>query len=87
MENEIQKQQISLKKEAEKAMRKVGVTVSFDEESVNIGEKSYTEWTEGFKKLKKILTDGQKGIRNEVWLRKSFKVKYPSNIVKKTLAG
>ena len=85
--NEIQKQQISLKKEAEKAMRKVGVIVSFDEGSVDIGEKSYTEWTEGLKKLKKILTDGQNGIRNKVWLRKSFTVKYPSNIVKKTLAG
>ena len=68
-------------------MRKVGVIVSFDEGSVDIGEKSYTEWTEGLKKLKKILTDGQNGIRNKVWLRKSFKVKYPSNIVKKTLAG
>ena len=41
--NEIQKEQISLKKEAEKAMRKVELTVSFDEGSVIIGEESYTE--------------------------------------------
>ena len=41
--NEIRKEQISLKKEAEKAMRKVEVTVSFDEGSVIIGKESYTE--------------------------------------------
>ena len=58
--NEIQKEQISLKKEVEKAMRKVEVTVSFDERSVIIGEESHTEWKEGWKKLKKILTEGQK---------------------------
>ena len=36
--NESQKEQISLKKEEEKAMRKVEVTVSFDEGSIIIGE-------------------------------------------------
>ena len=41
-------------------MRKVEVTVSFDERSVIIGEESYTEWKEGWEKLKKILTEGQK---------------------------
>ena len=58
--NESQKEQISLKKKAEKAMRKVEVTVSFDEGSVIIGEESYTGWKEGWKKLKKILTERQK---------------------------
>ena len=58
--NESQKEQISLKKEAEKAMRKVEVTVSFDEGSVIIGEESYTEWKGAWKKLKKILIEGQK---------------------------
>ena len=29
----------------------------------------------------------KKGISNKVWQRRSFKVKYPSNIVNKTLAG
>ena len=36
--NESQKEQVSLKKEEEKAMRKVEVTVSFDEGSIIIGE-------------------------------------------------
>ena len=51
--NESQKEQISLKKKAEKAMRKVEVTVSFDEGSVIIGEESYTEWKEGWKQRQK----------------------------------
>ena len=58
--NESQNEQTSLKKEAAKAMRKVNVTVSFYEGSVIIGEEGYTEWKEAWKKLKKILTDGQK---------------------------
>ena len=58
--NKIQKEQISLKKEAEKAMRKVEVTVSFGEGSAIIGEGYYPEWKEGWKKLKKILTEEQK---------------------------
>ena len=41
--NGSQKEQISLKQEAEKAMRMVEVTVSFDEGSVIIGKESYTE--------------------------------------------
>ena len=55
--NGSQKEQISLKK---KAMRKVGVTVSIGEGSVIIGKESYIEWKEGWKKLKKLLTEGQK---------------------------
>ena len=58
--NEIQKEQISLKKESEKAMRKAEVNVSFDEGSVIIGKESYTKWKKGWEKLKKILTEGQK---------------------------
>ena len=57
--NERQKEQISLEKEAKKAMRKIEVTVSFDEGNEVIGEESYTEW-KGWKKLNKILTGGQK---------------------------
>ena len=57
--NEIQKEQISLKKEAEKAIRKVEVIASFDEGSVVIGEESYTEWKERWEKLKNILNEGQ----------------------------
>ena len=58
--NEIQIEQTSLKKEAEKATIKVEVAVSFYEGSVIIGQESYTEWKEAWKKLRKILTDGQK---------------------------
>ena len=39
-------------------MRKVEVTVSFDEGCVTIGEESYTEWEGAWKKLKKILIEG-----------------------------
>ena len=68
-------------------MRKVEVTVSFDEGSVIIGEESCTEWKEGWKKLKKILADGQKRNKQQSLAERSFRVKYPSIIVKKTLAG
>ena len=49
------KEQISLKKEAEKAMRKAEVTVPFYEGIVIIGEESYTEWKGSWTKLKKDL--------------------------------
>ena len=58
---------------------------AFDEGIAIIDEESYTEWKEGWKKLEKILTEGEKRISNKVWQRKSFKVKYPSK--KKTVAG
>ena len=41
--NKSRKEQISLKKEAEKAMRKVQATASFDEGSVSISKEIYTE--------------------------------------------
>ena len=41
-------------------MRKAEVAVSIDEEKVIIGKESCTEWKEGWKKLKKILDEGQK---------------------------
>ena len=45
--NESQKEQISLKKEAKKAMRKVKINVSFEEGSIVIGKENYTEWKKG----------------------------------------
>ena len=51
--NKSRKEQISLKKEAEKAMRKVQATVSFDEGSVSISKEIYTEWKEGCKKTER----------------------------------
>ena len=41
-------------------MRYVSATVSFDKESVKIGDERYTDWKVGWKKLKKISRDGQK---------------------------
>ena len=45
--NESQKEQISLKKKAEKEMRKVKINVSFEKGSVIIGKENYTEWKKG----------------------------------------
>ena len=75
--NESQKEQISLKKEAEKAMRKVEVTVSFDEGSVIIGEKSYTDWKGTWKKLEKILTEGQKRNKQKCLAEKELQSEIP----------
>ena len=50
--NEIRKEQTSLKREAEEAMRNVSATVSFDEGSVIIGEERYTDWKVEWKELK-----------------------------------
>ena len=75
--NESQKEQISLKKEAEKAMRKVEVTVSFDEGSVIIGEESYTEWKGAWKKLKKILIEGQKRNKQQSLAEKELQSEIP----------
>ena len=58
--NEIQKEQISLKKEKEKTTRMVEVAVSFDEGTVTISEESYIEWKVGWKKLKKTINEKQK---------------------------
>ena len=75
--NESRKEQISLKKEAEKAMRKVEVTVSFDEGSVIIGEESYTEWKGAWKKLKKILIEGQKRNKQQSLAEKELQSEIP----------
>ena len=58
--NEIRKEQTSLKREAEKAMRNVNAIVPFGEGSITIGEERYTEWNVEWKELKRILSEGQK---------------------------
>ena len=45
--NEIRKEQISLKREAERIMRDVNTIVSFDEGSIAIGEEKCTDWKDG----------------------------------------
>ena len=86
---EIRKEQTSLKREAEKAMRNISAIVSFDEESVIIGEERYTDWKVGWKTLKKILSKGQKRNKQQVLQRKSpsYKAKYQNNMAKTTLGG
>ena len=76
--NESRKEQISLRKEAEKAMTKVEVTVSFDEGSIIIGEESYTEWKGAWKKLKKILIEGQKTNKQQSLAEKELQNEIPS---------
>ena len=75
--NESQKEQISLKKESDKATGKVEVTVSVDEESVIIGEESYTDWKEGWKELNKILTEGQKRNKQQSLAEKELQSEIP----------
>ena len=60
-------------------MRKVEVTVSFDEGSVIIVEESYTEWKEGLKKLKKILTEGQKRNKQQNLAEKELQSELPKH--------
>ena len=77
MKNECQKDQIPLKKKAEETMRKVEVTVSFDEGSVIIGEKSYPEWKEGWEKLKNVLTEGQRKNKQQSLAEKELQSEIP----------
>ena len=64
--NESQKEQISLKKKAEKAMKKVKINVSFDGGSVIIGKENYTEWKKGFKKWKISWLRDKKGNKQQI---------------------
>ena len=58
-------------------MRKVEVTVSFDEVSVIIGEESYIDWKEAWKKLKQILTEGQKRNKQQILAEKELQSEIP----------
>ena len=60
-------------------MRKVEVTVSIDEGSVIIGEESYTEWKEIWKKLKKILIEGQKRNKQQSLADKELQSEIPKH--------
>ena len=68
-------------------MRMVEVTVSFDEGSVMIGKESYPEWKDAWKRQKKVLIEEQKRDKQQSLAEKELQSEYPSNIVKKTLAG
>ena len=58
-------------------MRMVEVTVSFDEGSVIIGKESYTEWKGAWKKLKKILIEGQKRNKQQSLAEKELQSEIP----------
>ena len=75
--NEIRKEQTSPKTEAEKAMRNVSATVSFDEGSVIIDEERYTDWKVGWKKLKKILNEEQKRNKKQSLAEKELQSEIP----------
>ena len=75
--NETRKEQTSLKKEAEKAMRGIDAIVSFDEGAVTIGEERTTEWKAGWKNLKKILNEGQKRNKQRSFEEKELQSEVP----------
>ena len=75
--NETRKEQTSLKKEAEKAMKSVNANVAFNEESVTIDEERYTEWKAAWKKPKKILSEGQKRNKQQSLNEKELQSKIP----------
>ena len=76
--NEIRKEQTSIKKEAEKAMREVNVSVSFNEGHVTIDEEQFNEWKTSWRKLKKILNERQKQSKTENLNKKKLQSEVPS---------
>ena len=75
--NETRKEQTSLKKEAEKAMRSVNAKLAFNEGSVTIDEERYTEWKAAWKKLKKILREEQKRNKQQSLSEKELQSETP----------
>ena len=74
-------------------MRKVEVSVLFNEGSVIIGKESYTNLKEknpektAWKKLKNILTEGPKKNKQQSLEEKVLQSETPTSIVKKALVG
>ena len=58
-------------------MRNVSATVLFDEGSVIIGEVRCTDWKVGWKKLKKILSEGQKRNKQQSLAEKELQNEIP----------
>ena len=85
--NEISKEHVSLKREAETALRKVNVNVIFGEGYVQIDKKRFVDWKEVWKKLKKKLNEEQKGTGKTTSKIKCYRVKYHSNTTKMTMNG
>ena len=70
--NEISKEQTSLKREAEAAMRKMDVLATFGDGYVKI------DWKEAKKKLKNKLSEGQKRNRKRSFEEKTLQSEIPS---------
>ena len=80
--NESRKEQTSVKKEAEKAMRNVNADVSFEEGSVIIEGERNTDWKAGWKKLKNILSEGQNRNKQQSLAEKELQSEVPSRYSK-----
>ena len=70
--NEMSKEQTSLKREAEAAMRKMDVLATFDEGYVKIGQERYADWKQAWKHLKNKLSEGQKRNRKRSFIEKAL---------------
>ena len=69
--NEMSKGQISQKRKAEAAMRKMEVVATFGEGYVKIDQERYVDWKEAWKKLKNKLSEGQKKNRKRSFTEKA----------------
>ena len=68
------KEQTSLKREAEAAMRKMDILTMFGKGYV----KRYVDWEEAWKKLKNKLSEGQKRNRKRSFAEKALQSEIPS---------
>ena len=78
--NEMSKEQTSLKREAEAAMRKLDVLATFGKEYVKIDQEKYADWKEAWKKLKNKLNEGQKRNKKRSFAEKALQSEIPSSM-------
>ena len=76
--NEMSKEQTSLKREAEAAMRKMDLLATFGEGYVKINQERYVDWKEAWKKLKNKLSEGQKRNRKRTFAKEALQSEIPS---------
>ena len=76
--NEMSKEQTSLKRETEAAMRKMKVLATFGEGYIKIDQERYVDWKEVWKKLKNKSSEGQKRNRKRSFAEKALQSEIPS---------